>query len=105
MKAAVIGAPAFISGFEMVGFEGFNAESESELREVIERLIKTKEYGLIVIPERYTNATKDIRDRLAKEGRVAPIFSFIPDYSGIKGERVEELKQLLSLALGVKLEL
>lgn len=105
MKAAVIGAPVFVSGFEMVGFEGFKAESESELRETIERLIETNEYGLIVIPERYTHVTKDIRDRLAKEGKVAPIFSFIPDYTGIKGERVNELKQLISLALGVKLEL
>ncbi|NIQ07718.1 MAG: hypothetical protein GWO20_18985 [Candidatus Korarchaeota archaeon] len=105
MKAAVVGDSVFISGFEMVGFEGFEAKSTSEVLETVKKIIKMDKYGLILVPERYTNATKEIRDTLAKEGKVVPTFSFLPDYTGIKGERVEELKRLISLALGVKLEL
>lgn len=105
MKAAVIGDPTFTSGFELVGFEGFTVQSEAEVVDVVEKLVNADEYGLIVLPERYLTTTKEIRDQLAEEGRVAPTFSFLPDYTGIKGERVEELKRLISLALGVELKL
>lgn len=105
MKVAVVGAPTFTSGFELVGFKGFEAESEAKVIRIVKELVDSDEYGLIVLPERFTSTTKKIRDRLADEGRVTPAFSFLPDYTGIKGNRVEELKRLISLALGVELEL
>lgn len=105
MKVAVIGGPTFVNGFKLVGFEGFKATSKKEVVEKVEQLVEKEEYGLILLPERYTDPTKKIRAHLAEEGKVAPTFTFLPDYTGKKGQRIEELKQLLSLALGVKLEL
>lgn len=105
MKVAVVGDPVFTSGFELVGFEGFTAKSESAVIETVKRLIEEEEHGVILVPERYTSATKDIRDNLAKEGKCTPAFSFLPDYTGVKGERLDELKRLLSLALGIEFEM
>jgi hypothetical protein len=62
-------------------------------------------FALIILPDRYVETTTEIRSRIVKEGKVIPIFSFIPDYTGIKGKRVEELKRSVSLAVGAKLKL
>ncbi len=108
MKAAVIGDPIFISGFMMAGAEGFEAEDEGKLTELV-RLLKeladSGKYAVIILPERFVEHTLELRSRLIREGRVAPIFAFVPDYSGIKGKRIEELRRTTSLAVGAELKL
>lgn len=100
-----IGDPTFIAGFKMIGVEGLKAMNTSEVLTILNEVLKTNKYSLIILPDRYVDATVEIRSRVIKEGRVTPIFSFIPDYTGIKGKRIEELKKSVSLAVGARLKL
>jgi len=105
MKIAVIGDPIFVKAFELVGAEGFQAETEKEVKEKLMKLLEKKEHGLIILPERFVKATKEIRQRLLRTGAVYPLFAFMPDYTGIKDKRIEELQRLISLAVGIQLKL
>ena len=104
MKIAVIGDPIFIKSFEILGAEGFEAKEEEEARKKLAEIIEKKEYGLIILPERFVEATKDLREKLLRTGVYYPLFAFMPDYTGIKDKRIKELQKLISLAVGIKLE-
>mgnify|MGYP000504069335 CR=1 FL=1 len=105
MKVASIGDNMFIKMFELIGAVGYKAEDEEELKKILAQLIKEKKYAIIVLPERYVEATREIREKLAREGEYFPLFAFLPDHTGIKDRRIEELKRLISLAVGVELKL
>lgn len=105
MKVAAVGDSIFISGFMLVGVEGFEVENEAALNQTLKTLIESAQYAVIILPERFVEATRELRFKLIKEGRIAPIFAFIPDYTRIKGKRIEELKRSISLAVGAELKL
>jgi vacuolar-type H+-ATPase subunit F/Vma7 len=42
---------------------------------------------------------------LIREGKITPLFTFLPDFTGVKGKRLEELKRSISLAVGAELKL
>ena len=105
MSVAAVGDPTFIAGFRMVGAEGFRASTEDDLKSVLMEILKTDRYALIILPDSYVEVTVEIRSRAAKEGRVTPIFSFISDYTGVRGKRVDELKKSVSLAVGARLKI
>lgn len=105
LKVAAVGDPVFISGFMLAGAEGFEATSGEEVIKLVRELTESGRYGLVVLPERFVEETKELRSKLIREGRIVPIFAFIPDYTGVKGRRVEELKRSISLAVGAELKL
>jgi len=104
MKIAAIGDELFTRAFELVGVEGYEATNEKELRKKLTELIEKNEHAVILIPERYLDATRDIRERLLRLGRTSPIFAFLPDHTGRTGKRVKELQDLISLAVGIKMK-
>ncbi len=104
MKIAAVGDPAFISVFELLGAEGFEVSEEVELSMVL-REVLSRGYALVVLPEKYVEATKILREQLAREGRVTPLFAFLPTEPASRGARVEELRKLISLAIGAELKL
>jgi vacuolar-type H+-ATPase subunit F/Vma7 len=103
LSAAAIGDPTFTAGFRLIGVEGIVAVDEDEALNALKRLLEEPKYKLLILPERFVKATRELRSRLMKEGKVTPIFAFIPDYTGVKGLRVEELKRSISLAVGAEL--
>lgn len=105
MKVAAIGDPTFVKGFELLGAYGFITEDVHEVRKILNQLVDSGEYALIILPERFVEETRDIRRKVVRNRQVAPIFSFIPDYTGVKGKRIEELKREISLAIGIRLKM
>jgi len=103
MKIAAVGDPAFISVFELLGAEGFEA-SNDDLLSVLRKIVE-EDYALVVLPEKYVEATRILREQLAREGRVTPLFAFLPTEPASRGARVEELRKLISLAIGAELKL
>ena len=103
LRVAAVGDRIFISVFGLIGAERFRVDSEEEFRSTIMDLVKRGEYSMIIVPERYIDLTREIRSELITEGRVEPIFAFVPE-KGLN-KRVEELKELVSLAIGLRLEI
>ncbi|MEM2843048.1 MAG: V-type ATP synthase subunit F [Candidatus Bathyarchaeia archaeon] len=102
---AAVGDSIFISGFTLVGVEGFEVENEEALNQTLKNLIENAQYAVIILPERFVEKTRELRFKLIKEGKITPIFAFIPDYTRIKGKRIDELKKSISLAVGAELKL
>ena len=105
MKVAAIGDSVFIKAFELIGAEGFEARDAGEVKQKIKEVVEGGRYSIIIIPERYVDETRELRMRIMRESGGTLMFAFVPDHLGGAGKRVEELKRLLSLAVGVKLRL
>lgn len=105
MKIAAIGDELFIRMFELIGAVGFIAKDEKEMTQLLKKIVEEKHYGIIVLPEKYVDAAREIRNRIIREGAYFPLFVFLPDHTGIRGKRMAELKKLISLAVGVELKL
>ena len=68
-------------------------------------LITRENYKLIIVPEKYTAATRPIREEVMRRGEITPFFALIPGLTMETGMRMEELQAVVSLAIGTKLEI
>lgn len=91
--------------FELIGATGFEADAGEDVVRMLQRLVDEKKFKLIICPERFSKETDEIRSQVMKKGDIVPIFALIPDMTMISGMRLEELKAIVSLAIGAKLEL
>ena len=103
MRVAAVGDRIFVSVFGLIGADKFRVDSDEEFRLTITELVRRGEYSMIIVPERYLDLTREIRSELIAEGRIEPVFAFVPE-KGLN-KRVEELKELVSLAIGLRLEI
>lgn len=94
-----------MKGFEFAGVTSFQADDGEEARRVLKKLVDEGRFNLIILPERFAKATSEIRMLVLHRGKISPVFAVVPDLTGIKGERLEELRSLISLAVGAKLKL
>jgi len=105
LKVAAIGDSVFVRAFELIGAEGFEARDAEEVKRRIKEVVEGGRHSIIIIPERYVDETREVRMRIMRESGGKLMFAFVPDHLGGAGKRVEELKRLLSLAVGVKLRI
>ena len=105
LNVVVIGDSTFIAGFELIGIKGVKATNAEAVKKVLKEIIESEKYATIILPERFVDASKDARSIIMREGKITPLFTFLPDHTGIKGKRAEELKKGISLAVGTELEL
>ncbi|MBS7619863.1 V-type ATP synthase subunit F [Candidatus Bathyarchaeota archaeon] len=105
MSIAVIGSPPFVSCFEMIGAVSFEANGSEAVTRTLKRLIEEENFKLIIIPERFAKETLPLREQVMRKGDITPVFTLIPDLTMETGMRIEELQEIVSLAIGAKLEL
>lgn len=102
---AVVGPPSFVTCFELAGAVGFEAGTGEEVAGILNSLVEESNFKLIIVPERFAEDTFKIRSLIMLMGDVTPVFALIPDLTGMSGSRLEELKRIISLAIGAELEL
>lgn len=105
MSVAVVGPPSFVTCFSLIGAEGFDAEDGEAVAEILSRLLDEPRFKLIIIPERFAKETLPVRELIMSRGEITPVFALIPDLTMETGMRMEELQDVVSLAIGTKLEL
>ncbi len=103
-NVAVIGPSAFVTVFQLVGVEGFDAETPDSVTKTLQTLIDEKRYKLIILPEKFTQETRALRIN-AQKASLSPIFILIPDFTKETGSRMEELKTIISSAIGTKMDI
>ena len=104
MSIAVIGPSSFVTCFQLIGARGFEANDEETVVATLDRAMADNP-KIIIVPERYTEATRPIRDEVMRRGEITPLFALIPGLTMETGMRMEELQAVVSLAIGTKLEL
>jgi len=105
MSVAVIGPDSFITCFQLIGAEGFGISTGEAVAETLSSLVDGGRFQLIIIPERFAEATLTVRERVMTRGDITPVFALIPDFTMETGMRMEELQAVVSLAIGTRLEL
>jgi vacuolar-type H+-ATPase subunit F/Vma7 len=105
MSVAVIGPDSFTTCFQLIGAEGFDAGSGEAVAATVSDLVEEGRFQLIIIPERFAEQTRTIRERIMTRGDITPVFALIPDFTMETGMRMDELQLVVSLAIGTRLEL
>jgi vacuolar-type H+-ATPase subunit F/Vma7 len=105
MSVAVIGPDSFITCFQLIGAEGFDASTGEAVAETLSHLVDEGRFQLVIIPERFVEQTRAVRERVMNRGDITPVFALIPDFTMETGMRMEELQAVVSLAIGTRLEL
>ena len=105
MSVAVVGPSSFITCFELIGAEGFEAGTGEAVGGTLGHLVEEGRFHLIIVPERFAEETRPVRERIMYKGDITPVFALIPDFTMETGMRMEELQAVVSLAIGTRLEL
>lgn len=105
MSVAVVGDSPFVTCFELVGAIGYRVANGAEASSILKSIIEEGKFKVVILPEKFAKDTAEVRASIAKKGKLWPVFALLPDISGKKGMRLEELKSLVSLAVGAELEL
>lgn len=75
------------------------------MAEKLSDLVKDERFQLIIVPERFAEETRPVRERVMNRGDIIPVFALIPDFTMETGMRMKELQEIVSLAIGTRLEL
>ncbi len=75
------------------------------MAEKLSDLVKDERFQLIIVPERFAEETRPVRERVMNRGDIIPVFALIPDFTMETGMRMKELQEVVSLAIGTRLEL
>ncbi len=98
MKIIALGSRVFITGIRLVGIEGLKVDSSKEALETINKLIKDKEVGLILLSD---DLSKNIRNKLneIRSKHPIPLIYEVPAPAS-KKEKFE-YRDMLKQILGV----
>ena len=100
MRVVAIGNRSFTVLWRLVGAEALEANSDDEVRRILERVFRSGEYSALIIPERFLDHVNEVRSELHLEEQIEPVVIFVPE-PGL-GRRAEDLRRRISLAMGVE---
>ena len=104
-RAVFFGDDYLAVAFRLIGVESYTVydliEAEKRIGEAIER----EDVDLLILPESLYIKLVGRHFRFRKEGRDKPVLIVIPGLEGSVGKRTEDLYNLISQAVGVRLEL
>jgi len=98
---------ALAYAFALIGFDFRIVGKDEEVPRVLEEILEknAERYALIILPERFVNATRYLREKLREKAKMLPAFLFIPQTRQPKFNQLKELEELLQRALGISLKL
>ncbi len=98
MKIAAVGTRVFVTGLRLAGIQGHRVDSSAEALAVVNRLMKDKEVGLIIVGD---DISREIRAKLneLRSRNPSPLIYEVP----APGSRKEkfEYRDMLKQILGV----
>jgi vacuolar-type H+-ATPase subunit F/Vma7 len=102
MSAYVIGDSDMITGFRLVGVDGFEADTASEAMQILIKILARKDIGIIIISQAYLS-NPEMQEQLDKirQERVSPIIVEIPASKG--PSKQVQLSETISKILGMKI--
>lgn len=101
-KVAVVGTEDMVLGFSLAGVdEAVAPKNDYEAKKVIDRMIESPEYGIILLSE---SIAEDIRKDLQRfrQGKgLYPVIVEIPDKEGPLEDKEDPLKSKIRRAVGI----
>jgi len=103
-RVAIIADKFLVIGFRMAGVIAFPVENAAEAAETLEKIVAENKYDVIIITENLSIALKKQRDAILTRERNRPVIAVIPDFNGPTGERLRELRKLVTESVGAELK-
>jgi vacuolar-type H+-ATPase subunit F/Vma7 len=103
-RVAIIADKFLAIGFRMAGVIAFPVKNEVEAAETIEKIVAENKYDVIIITENLSIALKKQREAILARERDRPVIAVIPDFNGPTGERLRELRTLVTQSVGAELK-
>lgn len=100
-----IGDKYLASLMELIGVETHTVFTPIDAEKKVRSLVNQDDVDVLIVPENIYVELSARNVRFKKEGTNRPILMVIPPLSGATGKRVEDLYNLVSQAVGVKLQL
>ncbi len=105
MSVAIIADKYLATGFRFAGVHAYPVRSIEEAVAKLIAILWLRRYKVIIVPEKFSKRLKEEVDKLAATVKDRPVLAIIPDFEGPTGERVSELYNLISQAVGARLKL
>ena len=101
---AIIADKYLALGFRMAGVIAFPVRDAGEAAKTLEKIVSENKYDVIIITENLSIALKKQREAILARERERPVIAVIPDFSGPTGERLKELRKLVTQSVGAELK-
>lgn len=104
MSSIFVGDEYLSLAFRLIGVESYVAFDEVDAEKRIGGLLDSREIDLLIIPEDLYIKLVARHFKFRKEGSDKPVLAVVPGLKGAVGKRTEDIYNLISQAVGVKLE-
>lgn len=97
-KIAAVGETDIILGFTALGIETFPAVDRQNAADLVEKLISSKEYGIIFVTE---SMAEKVENLMIEYGSLAlPSVVYIPGSKGSQGFAMNRIRRIIEKAVG-----
>jgi vacuolar-type H+-ATPase subunit F/Vma7 len=101
---AIIADKYLALGFRLAGVVPFPVQGTQEAAEVLQRIVAEGRYPVIIITENLATALRTQRETILAKERQRPVIAVIPDFGGPTGDRLRELRSLVTQSVGAELK-
>lgn len=102
-RVAIIADKYLALGFKMAGAIAFPVRDAGEAATTLDKILEQDKYDVIIITENLSTALRKQREALLARERQRPVIAVIPDFSGPTGDRLRELRALVTQSVGAEL--
>jgi vacuolar-type H+-ATPase subunit F/Vma7 len=103
-KVAIIADKYLATGFRLAGVFAFPVRDAKEAAATLDRLVAEDKYDVIIITENLSIALRKQREAIRARQKQRPVIAVIPDFAGSTGERLRELRTLVTQSVGAELK-
>jgi len=100
----LVGDRFLTSLFKYVGVDTIEEPNDEMAARKVHELVADEQYKIIMITENVALRLTELRNNLLATHRFYPVFLIVPGLEQTVGERENQLKQLVSQSLGIKLK-
>ena len=104
-KVAIIADKYLATSYKLEGIDAFQVKTLEEAKTKLKEILDAGNHRIILLPEKLAHQLREERRRSVETSGVPPLFVIVPDFKGPTGERIKELHQTISKAVGAKLKL
>lgn len=101
-KIGVVGSEDMVLGFSLAGVDdAFSPKDDYEAIKIIDRMIESPEYGIILLSEDIAEEIRKDLSRIRKEKELYPVIIEIPDKGGPLEDKEDPLRKKIRRAVGI----
>ena len=104
-RIVFVGSEYLAIAFSIIGIETYSVFDVIDAEKMVSKIVERDDVDILMMTEDLYIELSKRYVKFKKEGKNKPLLMIIPPLSGPLGKRTEDLYNLISQAVGVKLEL